>query len=636
VTAGLTSEYTFDDSLSNRLQPDLAARVAAGAKLPFTDGRLGRAADFDQPVEVSLPGAGTFTSSKPFSIAMWVKPEGPSGMQILQRYAKSPKEGPGYEIAVDYCNKKNCNVIVRLQSNGPDSGTETRSVEGLTLCEWNHLAVSYDGTGTAKGIQIYVDGHSVKTNIVLDRLTPAAFDNGELKIGSKDWGTPFKGKLEDLRFYNRRLYASEAYQLGSLNPIHSVLGIASEHRSEDQKQWLRTYFLKEIGNAEEKQLGTDHATLKRALEQYDHEITSTMVMAESDKPRDTFILMRGDYRNRGEKVEPNTPAVLPPLPKDVPRNRLSLAKWLVDPGNPLTARVAVNHFWQMYFGIGIVKTSEDFGSQGDPPSNPELLDWLATEFIRTKWDVKAMQRLIVTSATYRQASKITPELLDKDPENRLLARGPRFRLPAEMVRDNALAVSGLLNTQIGGPSVSPYQPKGLWEEMAFGGNFSAQTYEQSHGSDLYRRSMYTFWKRTVPYPSLNTFDAPDREKCTARRGVTNTPLQALVLMNDPTYIEASRALASRDLAEAGPTQTDRIRYAFRLAMDRDPSPEELEILQGLYKKEIVHYDKDRTAAAKLLTIGESKPNPKYDPAELAAWTLVSSTILNMDETITKN
>ena len=230
-----------------------------------------------------------------------------------------------------------------------------------------------------------------------------------------------------------------------------------------------------------------------------------------------------------------------------PPTRLSLAKWLVDPAHPLTARVAVNRFWQMYFGTGIVKTQEDFGVQGEPPVHPELLDWLATEFIRTGWDTRAMQRLIVTSATYRQSSKVTAALLEKDPENRLLARASRLRLPAEMIRDTALAASGLLNGEIGGPSVFPYQPRGLWEEMAFGEGFSAQAYEQSHGKDLYRRGMYTFWKRTVPPASLATFDAPDREKCTARRALTNTPLQALVLMNDPTYVEAARAMAQRVL-----------------------------------------------------------------------------------------
>lgn len=634
VTSGLIAEYDLDDSLANRVAPGLDAKVVSG-KLTFTQGRISHAADFEEEPQVSFGGAGAFATDKPFSIAMWLKPEGPSGMEILQRYEKTTKTGPGYEVALDYCSKNNCNVIVRLR-RGPDSGIEVKSKDGVALQAWNHLAVSYDGSGKAKGIQIYVDGRSIKTNAGFEQMALASFDRGELRIGNKEWGTAFKGQLAELRLYNRRLYASEAYELGLLEPIHKVLQIANERRSEDQKKWLRDYFLKEAGNPAEKQLGVDYSSLNKGLDQLNREIPSTMVMGEMEKPRETFILMRGDYRNRGEKVEPNTPAVLPPLPTNAPRNRLALARWLVDPGNPLTARVAVNHFWQMYFGLGIVKTSEDFGSQGDPPSNQELLDWLATEFIRTNWDVKAMQRLIVTSAVYRQSSKVTPELLEKDPENRLLARGPRFRLPAEMVRDNALCISGLLTDRIGGPSVRPYQPKGLWEEMAFGGDFSAQTYEQSHGSDLYRRSMYTFWKRTVPYPSLNTFDAPDREKCTARRGVTNTPLQALVLMNDPTYVEASRAFAERNLREGGSTETDRIRYAFRLATDRDPSPEEFAILEKLYKKQIVHYDTDRGAVEKLLSVGESKRNSKYDPAELAAWTLVASTILNMDETITKN
>jgi hypothetical protein len=418
--------------------------------------------------------------------------------------------------------------------------------------------------------------------------------------------------------------------------LRAVLKLAPERRSEEQQKWLRAYFLNEIANESEKQVNRDYLTLNRGLDQLNSEIPSTMVMAEMDKPRDTFVLKRGDYRSPADRVSPNTPAVLPPLPADAARNRLSLAKWIADPANPLTARVAVNHFWQMYFGVGLVKTSEDFGSQGDPPSNQALLDWLATEFVRTRWDVKAMQRLIVTSAVYRQSSKITPEMEERDPENRLLARGPRFRLPAEMVRDNALFVSGLLNPKVGGASVLPYQPKGLWEEMAFGGDFSAQKYEQSHGDDLYRRSLYTFIKRTVPSPELNTFDAPDREKCSARRTVTNTPLQALVLMNDATYLEAARVLAERDLEQPGLRPEDRLRYVFRQATERDPSPQENEILSKLYRKEFAHYSANREAARKLLSIGESKPNPKLESADLAAWTMVTSTILNMDETITRN
>jgi hypothetical protein len=360
-----------------------------------------------------------------------------------------------------------------------------------------------------------------------------------------------------------------------------------------------------------------------------------MVMAEMKKPRETFVLARGDYRNHTEKVEPGVPAMLPPLPKDAPPSRLTLAKWLVDPAHPLTARVAVNRFWQMYFGTGIVKTQEDFGVQGEPPVHPELLDWLATEFVRSGWDIKAMQRLIVTSATYRQSSAVTPALLEKDPENRLLARGPRTRLPAEMIRDTALAASGLLNDAIGGPSVLPYQPHGLWEEMAFGEGFSAQSYVQSHGPDLYRRGMYTFWKRTVPPASLATFDAPDREKCTARRALTNTPLQALVMMNDPTYVEASRVLAQRTIVEGGKDEKGRVDYAFRLATARKPSRKEVGVLRQLLKGRYDEFRRDRNAALKLLSVGEAPRDKRLDIAELAAWTTVASAILNLDETITK-
>jgi hypothetical protein len=642
VKAGMTAEFTFADPAKS--SPSKNVQIISG-KPKFVAGHDGPALDLMQEGQVSFGNVGAFDSAKPFTIALWVRAGGPSGMAVLQKYDKSPKEGAGYEIALDYCSKGNCNVIVRMRGADRNASLEVKSKEGVRFEDddngepverWNHVAVSYDGSGRAKGVQIYIDGRSVKTVVNRDELGTASFAAGEMQTGNKEWGTPFKGSLGDLRFYNRRLYTTEAYQLGLLYPLANLLAIPEEKRTDEQKKWVRDYFLKEGGNPAEQQLAIDEKSLKLGLDEIKWEIPSTMVMREMDKPRDTYVLARGDYRNKGEKVEPNTPAILPPLPKDAPRNRLTLAKWLVDPANPLTARVAVNHFWQMYFGLGIVKTSEDFGSQGDPPSNQDLLDWLATEFIARHWDIRAMQRLIVTSATYRQGSKVTPEMIEKDPENRLLARGPRFRLPAEMVRDNALAVSGLINEKIGGPSVSPYQPKGLWEEMAFGGDFSAQKYDQSHGADLYRRSMYTFWKRTVPYPSLNTFDAPDREKCTARRGTTNTPLQALVLMNDPTYVEAARALAERDLKEAGPTAEQRIRHAFRLATERDPTPQEMAILNGLYKKEMAHYDTDRKAAEKLISVGESKRSPKDDPAELAAWTMVSSTILNMDETITKN
>ncbi len=367
-------------------------------------------------------------------------------------------------------------------------------------------------------------------------------------------------------------------------------------------------------------------------------IPSTMVMQEMDHPRDTFVLMRGQYDKHGEKVSAGTPAFLPPLPKGAPANRLGLARWLVDPAHPLTARVAVNRYWQMYFGTGLVKTAEDFGTQGERPSHPELLDWLATEFVAGGWDVKHLQRLIVTSATYRQDAKVSPALAGRDPDNRLLARGPRLRLQAEFIRDQALAISGLLNGEIGGASVSPYQPKGLWTELSSRGdskNWSAQVFVQSHGKDLYRRSMYTFWKRTSPPPQMITFDAPDREACVVRRSRTNTPLQALVLLNDPTYIEASRKLAERLMTDAGATPEERITFAYRLAMARPPKRAEVAVLRRLFEEQLAIYRMDEKAAVKLLSVGEAPRNEKLAPAELAAWSVVASVILNLDETVTK-
>jgi hypothetical protein len=309
----------------------------------------------------------------------------------------------------------------------------------------------------------------------------------------------------------------------------------------------------------------------------------------------------------------------------------------VDPEQPLTARVIVNRYWQMYFGTGIVKTAEDFGVQGEFPSHPELLDWLATEFMATGWDVKKMQRLIVTSATYRQSSVVRRDLLTRDPENRLLARMSRLRLPAEFIRDQALAVSGLMWGKIGGRSVSPYQPPGLWEELASrldGKNWTAQTYVQSKGKDLYRRTMYTFWKRTSPPPTLATFDAPDRETCTVRRARTNTPLQALVLMNDPTYVEASRKLAELMMTEAA-TPAERITFAFRLVTARRPRAAEIAVVQKVFDAQLEVYRKDAAKALKLLSIGEARRNEKLDVAELAAWTTVTSVLLNLDETVTR-
>ncbi len=358
------------------------------------------------------------------------------------------------------------------------------------------------------------------------------------------------------------------------------------------------------------------------------------------EPRPAHFLNRGEYDNPGEVVERILPAVLPPLSEGAPRNRLGLANWLVSPSHPLMARVIVNRWWQRYFGTGLVKTPEDFGIQADPPSHPELLDWLATEFIQSGWDVKHMQKLIVMSATYRQSSRVTPDHWQRDPQNRWLARGPRFRMPAEMIRDTELAVSGLLVEKLGGPSVKPYQPDGLWEAVGYTDSNTAN-FSQDDGEKLYRRSLYTFWKRTAPPPAMSTFDAPSRESCIVRRARTNTPLQALTLLNDKQSVEASRYLAQRVLRDEGDSTDKRLIGGFRLVTARSPNEQELAILRGILDEHLSGFASDPEAASALIDSATTQRNPDHldrdrsaDP-ELAAWTMVANLLLNLDETITK-
>ncbi len=411
----------------------------------------------------------------------------------------------------------------------------------------------------------------------------------------------------------------------------SILRTPVAARSEKDAIALTKYF---VSHPVERRAANEAATTldaeRRAAE---NKIPSTMVMAEMAEPRDTFVMLRGAYDKPGDKVTPSTPGFLPPMPADAPRNRLGLAQWLVAPSNPLTARVAVNRYWQMYFGTGLVKTADDFGSQGEAPSHPELLDWLATEFVRTGWDVKAMQRLIVTSAAYRQASVVTPALHERDPENRLIARGPRVRLEAEMIRDQALSLSGLLSTKMGGPSVKPYQPEGLWEQLsAFQGR---KLFERSTGEDLWRRSVYSYWKRTVPPPAMTIFDAPTRESCVVRRQMSSTPLQALALLNDEMYVETARKFAERMVKEGGASATERLSWALRLATSRPASAQEVKILEQGLTKRLAQYRADSAAAEKLLSAGDSPRDKTIDTAELAAYTTAASVILNLDEVITR-
>lgn len=438
------------------------------------------------------------------------------------------------------------------------------------------------------------------------------------------------------------ILAWEAYEKAASKatvpgPLLEAIKVETDKRSPEQQKQIRDYFVEKVWGKTRPvfdPLLQQVAVLEKKRADADGAIPITMVSAEMAERRDAYLLIRGQYDKKGDKVTPGVPAALPPLPKDATADRLGFARWLVDPSHPLTARVAVNRFWQQLFGTGIVKTAEDFGSQGQWPTHPELLDWLATEFQQSGWNVKQMIKLMVMSGSYRQASRMTPELVQRDPENLLLARGPRFRLDAEVIRDSALSMSSLLVEQIGGKSVKPYQPDGLWEAISFQGS-NTQNFKRDNGDSLYRRSMYTFWKRTSPPPSLLTFDAPSRETCTVRRARTNTPLQALVLLNDTQYVEAARKLAERMMTQTGSTLGERASLAFRLATSRLPTGDELAVLLRVYQKELAEFQADREAALKLLGYGEAKRNEALDPAELAAWTMVANLVLNLDETVTK-
>jgi hypothetical protein len=491
--------------------------------------------------------------------------------------------------------------------------------------EWARLEVEAQRVGLAPGAAIngwaftQYDGRTYWDKAGIVTRTPQA-------------GTGFDS-LARWDAYERSLKKSALPE-----PVKKAVKTDPAKRSDEQKQQIRDYFLQKIYpksrptfEAYEKQL-EDLNKQKRDL---DAKIPASLVMEDMDKPRDTFVLIRGQYDKKGEKVEPGIPAALGELPDGAPKNRLGLARWLTSRENPLTARVTVNRVWQQYFGMGLVETTEDFGAQGQLPTHPDLFDWLAVDFVESGWDVKRLHKQVVMSATYRQSSQVTPELLARDPDNELYTRGPRFRIDAEMVRDQALFVSGLLVEELGGRPVRPYQPPGIWEAVAFKGS-NTEFFKPDAGEGLYRRSLYSFWKRTAPPPSMVTFDAPDREACVVQRARTNTPLQALVLMNDTQFVEAARFFAERVVREGGTTTEERLTYAFRLATARRPNANELSLISRVFQSHLDEYKSDAEAAKKLLDVGARKSDlTKFDASELAAYTMATNLIMNLDETITK-
>ncbi len=585
------------------------------------------AAEFDGSRSEELGDLANFDFFDPFTLSAWIRPDGPTGGIITRmKPAASARGNKGYGLYI-IAGK----LHFRIESTDIDDRMRVETVDSLPLGEWRHVAMTYDGRRLASGIRLYVDGKLQDVRVIIDHSNNNTKSSEPLRIGHGPGPEDrFEGAIDDVRVFDRRLRQKQISVVATAQSPAEIAAIPRAERSVGQSLKLRWAFLETAAAPMAAKAWKELRAQDLKREKLIASFPTVMVMGERKEPRVTHVLERGVYDAPGEVVEPGVPSALGSVAAGAPKTRLALARWLIDPDNPLTARVAVNRFWQMLFGTGIVSTVEDFGSQGEWPSHPELLDWLAVELIESGWDVKALMKTIVTSATYKQSSAATPELLEADPENRLLSRGPRVRLPAETIRDQALAVAGLLHEQLGGPSVKPYQPAGLWTELS---NWKA--YKHDEGESLYRRSLYTFWKRTIAPPAMVAFDAAPRETCIVRETRTNTPLQALDLMNDVTYVEAARKLAERMIREGGAEPAQRLAYGFKLATAREPEAREQEILLRGFQRYLDRYQTRTADAEKLLSAGESPRDSAKPLPELAAYAAVSSMILNLDEAITK-
>lgn len=597
-------------------------------QLIYVAGKQGTAVSIDDGKHLTSTQLGKFQSDRPFSISLWVNVPSLGSMAILSRMDEA-MNFRGYDMLL-----VNGKIEVHLVDTWPSNAIKISSQQTIAPNQWHHLTLTYDGSKKAAGANLYIDGKPVKFDIPNNNLTGSLETDKPFHLGLREKSLPFTGSIDELRIFDGVLSAVDIERLAqvqvpepNLTWVRKTWGELNEDQRNLAKSWTREKIDPEHG-----QLQSQAVALEKKIASVDQAAPAVMVMREMNPPRETFILKRGQYDQPTTKVEPGIPESLRVDGIDQPINRLQLAKWLTHPKNPLTARVAVNRLWEQCFGVGIVRTSEDFGGSGEYPSDPELLDMLAMEFIESQWDVRAMLKQIVLSKTYRQASRMTPELKLKDPENRYFARGPRHRLSAETIRDNALAISGLLVRKVGGPSVKPYQPAGLWEDVTVErrGKYVADT-----GEGLFRRGMYTFWKRTCPPPAMVSFDAPNREVCVARRSRTNTPLQALVLLNDPTYIEAARVFASDVLKSGGNDQLARLNYAYRKALARDIRPEEVPAMQELLELARSDFAEDANRVDAYLSVGTVGISGETPKLELAIWTVACSAILNLDETITK-
>lgn len=576
----------------------------------------------------SIPEAGDFERDQAFTAALWVKlSDADKSGAIIARM--NEEEGHrGWDVWLE-----DGRPGIHLVNKWPDDALKVTTRRSIPAGKWTHLAISYDGSSKAEGVKIYVDGVAQEVNRPANKLANTIRTKAPFKIGQRNKGDHVeKAGVQDVRLYARQLEAGEVAALKE-KPRLAWL-VSKQNRNEADNKFLYDSYLAAFD--QEFQKGTKALA---ALEQEEREIktrgTVAHVMQErKDSSPEAYVLFRGEYDKRRDKVAPGTPKMLPGYAEELPANRLGLAKWLLQPDHPLTARVTVNRMWQELFGNGIVRTAGDFGITGDLPSHQDLLDWLAVDFRENGWDMKRMYKTIVMSSTYRQAAIITPEKLAKDPENRLLSRGPRFRMDAEMIRDYALASSGLLSTKIGGPSVRPYQPEGVWEMVAMPES-DTRNYRQDNGEKLYRRSLYTFWKRGAPPASMDILNAPNRETCTVRRERTNTPLQALATMNDPQFVEAARRLAELTLKNCNGSDEERIDYIAQRLLARKLRAEERAVVQEVLKDLREHYEQAVEDAKALIAVGESEPDAKLEPVLLASYTMVANQMMNLDEVLNK-
>jgi hypothetical protein len=614
----LVALYHLDEAsgntLANKVDPKQSANTGGNKLAPGKSGN-GILADGDSLT--TLPSFGITHADQPFSISLWLKPaEAHPRAVVFSNTSSFDVPFSGYDLILE-----NGHLVWSLARERPGCAASITSVAKIPVGEWTHVTVTNDGSRTAAGLKIFINGQSAETTVACDNLTRDFLAGGGLKFMGRGRDIGLRGGMVDeITIHKRAITELE------VSSLHSGLPVSHAHASPGQ---ITEYVHSAIDPVARK-LTEELNAARAAYRSEEAKVREIVTMRESATPTPAHILLRGDYTMIGDQVGRETPDWLPPFPSDQPRNRLGLARWLTSPDHPLTGRVMINRIWQEIFGKGLVVTSDNFGLQGAQPSHPELLDWLARDFMNHGWDQKRAIKQMVLSATYAQDSKVSPALRERDPANTLLARGPARRLTAEQIRDSALALSGLLSQTIGGEPVKPYQPDGsMWKSI---NNFLPE-YKHDQGEGLYRRSLYTFWRRTTTPPNMILFDTSTREVCSTNRQTTNTPLQALVLLNDPQFVEAARKLAERILKAGGTTDESRAQWAYREVTGSVPTAPQLTILTDLVREQRDFFHTKSSDAAALLKVGESKPDPTLDATELATFTTLAQALLNLDATI---